>query len=344
MSAFHLTDASGSGPDRARVVSLDSLKVRARRHQTHALHRGERIWHDTDSHVDLWIELLHGYAFEPRAALAFTVTQDFEDDQFTLPRVPLDDIDKLFGLQVQELSIFDSLEERVLTQTRRANTVLIEVDAFHLPDTRSIAYHRAHVKTTIAVDTIDPDARRLGYFHNTGYYVLAGDDYDHLLHRLDAEGAANALYPHVEFVKQAREALTGTALAEACADTLCAHLLRRPEGNPVGRWRAAFPGHVETMLERGEPYAQQYSSNVMRQLGSNFEFLAHYLGWMRKQGFDIPHEARLSAQKIASEAMVLQCKLARALSRQRCDHCEASFDVLERAYERTVPVLAAIVC
>jgi hypothetical protein len=82
----------------------------------------------------------------------------------------------------------------------------------------------------------------------------------------------------------------------------------------------------------------------MRQLGSNFEFLAHYLGWMRKQGFDIPHEAHVSAQKIASESMVLQCKLARALSRQRRDHCEASFDVLERAYERTVPVLAAMVC
>jgi hypothetical protein len=344
MSAFHVTGASGSDPGRARVVRLDSLKVRARRHQTHALHRGERIWHDSDSHVDLWIELLHGYNFEPRAALAFTVTQDFEDDQFTLPRLPLDDIDKLYGLHVQELSIFDSLEERVLTQTRRANTVLIEVDAFYLPDTRAIAYRRAHVKTTIGVDAIDPDARRLGYFHNTGYYVLTGDDYDRVLQRPGTGGVASELFPHVEFVKRAREAPTGTALAEISADTLCAHLLRRPDDNPITRWRAAFPGQVETMLERGEPYTQQYSSNVMRQLGSNFEFLAQYLGWMRKQGFDIPHEAHASAQKIASEAMVLQCKLARALSRQRRDHCDASFDLLERAYEQSVPVLAAIVC
>jgi Domain of unknown function (DUF1839) len=345
MSAFHVTGASGSDGSRARVISLDPLRLRARRHHAHALHRGERIWHDTDGHVDLWIELLHGYGFEPRAALAFTVTQDFEDDQFTLPRLPLDDIDKLYGLQVQELSIFDSLEERALTQTRRANTVLIEVDAFYLPDTRAISYHRAHAKTTIGIDVIDPNARRLGYFHNTGYHLLAGDDYDRVLHRPDGNGAPpDALFPHVEFVKRARPPVMGTALAETSADILCAHLLRRPASNPVSRWRAAFPGHVETMLERGEPYVRDYALNVMRQLGSNFEFLAQYLHWMRKQGFDIPGDAHTAAQKIASESMVLQCRLARSVSRRRRDHCEASFDLLEDAYERVVPTLAGIVC
>lgn len=343
MSAFHVTGVD-SNASRSRVISLDPLQMRARRHHAHALHRGERIWHDTDSQADLWIELLHGYGFEPRAMLAFAVTQDFEDDQFTLPRPPLDDIEKLYGLQVQELSILDSLEERALTQTRRANTVLIEVDAFWLPDTRSISYRRAHAKTTIGIDVIEPDARRLGYFHNTGYHLLDGDDYDHVLHTTpDSHGTAE-IFPHVEFVKRARPALTGTALAETAADILCAHLLRRPEHNPVTRWRAAFDGHIETMLERGEAYAGHYAFNVMRQLGSNFEFLGQYLRWMRKLGFDIPTAAPVAAQKIASESMVLQCRLARSLSRGRRDHCEASFDVLEEAYERVVPVLAAIVC
>jgi hypothetical protein len=344
MSAFHTGNVTGAGSTRSRVVSLDPLRMRAKRHHAHALHRGERIWRDSAGIADLWIELLHGNGLEPRAALAFTVAQDFEDDQFTLGRLPHEDIEKLYGLQVQELSVFDSLEERALVQTRRANTVLVEVDAFFLPDTRALGYHREHAKTTIGIDVIDPDARRLGYFHHDGYHLLDGDDYDGVLKpALQDVHDARALFPHVEFVKRVREPLSGTPLAEVSADLLCAHLLRRPLHNPVSRWRMAFPQHVETMLARGEAYARMYAFNVMHQLGANFELLAHYLQWMRDQGFDIPAQTHASARKLASETMVMQCRLARALSRERRELCEASFDVMEEAYERVVPPLAGIV-
>jgi hypothetical protein len=343
MSAYHTSDVTGSGASRSRVIALDPLRMRARRHHTHALHRGERIWHDGAGLADLWIELLHGKGFEPRAALAFTVAQDFEDDQFTLGRVPPEDIERLYGLQVQELSVFDSLEDRALVQTRRANIVLVEVDAFYLPDTHALSYHREHVKTTIGIDVIDPNARRLGYFHHTGYHLLDGDDYDGVLNAHDADHA-RALFPHVEFVKRVHDAFTGTPLAEASSDLLCAHLLRRPANNPIARWRAAFPEHVDTMLERGASYASLYAHNVMRQLGSNFELLAHYLQWMREQGFDIPLQTHTSARKLASEAMAMQCRLARAVTRGKHDHCDACFDVMEEAYDRVVPPLASIVC
>jgi hypothetical protein len=345
MSAYPTSGAAGSGAGRSRVVALDPLRMRARRHHAHVLHRGERIWQDGTGPIDLWIELLHGNGLEPLAALAYAVAQDFEDDQFTLGRVPPEDIEKLYGLQVQPLSVFDSLEDRALVQTRRANTVLVEVDAFYLPDTRAHTYRRQHAKTTIGIDVIDPHARRLGYFHHTGYHLLDGDDYDGVLKPHDVHQTdTRTLFPHVEFVKRVRDPLTGTPLAEVSADLLCAHLLRRPSSNPVARWRAAFDGHVDTMLERGEAYANLYAFNVMRQLGSNFELLAHYLQWMREQGFDIPVQTHTSARKIASETMVMQCRLARALSHGKHEPCEASFDVLEDAYDRVVPPLANIVC
>ncbi|WP_244815850.1 DUF1839 family protein [Caballeronia sp. Lep1P3] len=344
MSAFHTSGMTSSGVSRSRVVSLDPLRMRAKRHRPHALHRGERIWRDGAGSVDLWIELLHGNAFEPRAALAFTVTQDFEDDQFTLGRIPCEDIEKLYGLQVHELAVFDSFEARALVQTRRANTVLLDTDAFFLPHMRALSYRREHARASIAIDVIDPDARRLGYFHDNGYHLLDGDDYDGVIgtHADTAQG--QVLFPHAEFVKRVREPLSSTALAEVSADLLCAHLLRRPMRNPITRWHAAFPEHVDTMLARGEGYANGYASNVMRQLGANFELLAHYLQWMREQGFDIPVTTLASARKIASEAMVMQCRLARALSRSERDLCEASFVAMEDAYERVVPTLADIVC
>jgi hypothetical protein len=254
--------------------------------------------------------------------------------------VPQEDIERLYGLQVQELSVFDSLEDRAITQTKRDNTVLVEVDAFFLPDAHAQTYRRTHARTTIGIDVIERDARRLGYFHHTGYHLLDGDDYDGVLR---PDTAHPAFYPHAEFVKRARASLGGTALAETSADLLCAHLLRRPAHSPVSAWRRAFAAHLDTLLARDETYASLYAANVVQQFGANFELLAHYLQWMRNQGFDIAPAIALHAQKIASETMVLQCRLAHALTHKRRDACEASFDVLEDAYERTVPALAAII-
>ena len=54
---------------------------------------------------------------------------------------------------------------------------IVEVDAFYLPDTAGTSYRCEHVKTSIGIQALDPEARRLGYFHNAGYYELAGEDF-----------------------------------------------------------------------------------------------------------------------------------------------------------------------
>jgi hypothetical protein len=344
MTPVNLGEVAGANRARARVVHLDPTPLRVRKHQSHALHQGERVWAETNCYVDLWIELLHGYGLDPRAALAFTVTQDFEGDQFTFFKFPLEDLDKLYGLQVQELAIYDSLEDRVRTQTQRGHAVLAEVDAFYLPDTRSTSYRNMHVKTTIGVDYIDPRARRVGYFHNTGYFVLDGEDYDGVFRRSPALASLpDLMFPYVEFSKRVRPPLTGPALAEASADLLVLHLQRRPARNPITQWRAAFPEHLEKILERGEDYFHLYTFNVMRQLGSNFELLSKYLAWLRRQGYDIPEAMPAAAQKIASESMVMQFRLVRSIMRKRRDLCDECFDVLEASYDKVVEPLAALI-
>src|SRR5258708_24544580 len=314
-----------------------------RQHAPHALHQGDRVWQEANCYVDLWIEVLHGFGLDPRAAFGFTVTQDFEGDQFTFFKFPLEDIDRLYGTQVTELAIYDSLEDRVLAQTLRGHTVLVEVDGFYLPNTRATSYRREHPKTTVGIDFIDPAGRRLGYFHNTGYHTLAGEDYDGVFRKLPQFAQPpGLLFPYVEFAKQVRPALEGTALAEASAELLCAHLARRPLRNPITQWRAAFPAHPDMLLERGQPFFHPYSFHLMRQLGANFEFLSKYLLWLTAQGYDIPESIPASAQAIASEAMVMQFRLVRAMARGRRDMCDDCFDVLEAAYDRTLPPLAAL--
>ena len=52
-------------------VAAPAPAARLREHAPHALHQGERVWQETNCYVDLWIELLHGFGFDPRAPLAF---------------------------------------------------------------------------------------------------------------------------------------------------------------------------------------------------------------------------------------------------------------------------------
>src|ERR1700744_4670512 len=229
MTPVNLGEVAGASRERARVVHLDPTPLRVRKHQSHALHQGERVWAETNCYVDLWIELLHGFGLDPRAAFGFTVTQDFEGDQFTFFKFPLEDLERLYGTQVQELAIYDSLEDRVLAQTLRGHTVLVEVDGYYLPNTRATSYRREHPKTTVGIDFIDPDARRLGYFHNTGYHLLDGEDYDGVFRKLPQfQQQPDLLFPYVEFAKQARPALEGTALADASADGRGALVQHRP--------------------------------------------------------------------------------------------------------------------
>ena len=64
--------------------------------------------------------------------------QDFEGDHFTFFKFPLEDLEALFGLAVQELAIYDSVESHTLSQLERGRLVLIEVDSHWLPDARPV--------------------------------------------------------------------------------------------------------------------------------------------------------------------------------------------------------------
>jgi hypothetical protein len=306
------------------------------------LHAVERGWQETNCYVDLWLSLLASRNYDARAALGFTVTQDFEGDQFTFFKFPLHDLDRLYGLNVQELAIFDQLDEHVEQQVARGNVVLVEMDSFYLPDTRATAYRRDHTKTTIGIDRIDRAGGRLGYYHNAGYFTLDGDDYAGVFRKTESLRAdLDVLFPYVEFVKQARPALTGQTLAGASVLRLREHLAARPRNNPITAFRAAFPAHIETLIARGEKYFHLYAFNTLRQVGANFELLGQYVAWLRELGVETSPTIETACKAIAGEAKVLQFRIARAIARRRPDLCNDSFDLLERAYDASVPALAA---
>lgn len=306
------------------------------------LHGETSVWQESNCYMDLWIELLYGWGLDPRAALPFTVAQDFEGDHFTFFKYPQADLEQLFGVVVQESAIYDTLEAHIAEQARRGHTMLVEVDSFYLPDTRATAYRMAHVKTTIGIDAIDPAAQRLAYYHGLGRHAAQGDDYRGLL-RLAPDLAAdgNILFPYVECAKRVRPALEGQALANAVAHRMRHHLGRRPARHPIARWRAEFPAQVEAILARGDAYFHLYGFNLPRQLGANFELLQHGLNWLGEHGYPVPAAVGAAAGTIASECKVLQFRLARAMARHRHDACTDCLDNLEAAYDTALAGLVS---
>ncbi len=315
---------------------FDLLKLDPATWTPQALHSGDRVWLETNCYVDVWVELLPALGHPAEAALAFTVCQDFEGDHFTFFKFPPEDLEALFGLSVQELAIYDTVEAHTLGQLGRGRPVLIEVDSHWLPDTAPTAYRRGHVKTTVAAVALDPAAKTFGYFHNTGYHVLSGADYDGLFR---PSASPETLFPYVEFVKCDGPALAGPALVAASLGLLRGHLLYRPKTNPVVAWRAALPQHLEVLAARDMDYFHLYAFNLPRQLGANFEMLGSYLAWLGENGHAGLAEAAAAARRLAEGAKALQFQLARMANRRKFNPETLNLGSLEDGYDGILSTL-----
>src|SRR5438105_3304465 len=100
-----------------RAVAIPGLDQTA--YQPHALHREAVSWPETNCYVDMWIEVLHALRLDPAAMLSFTFLADFEGDQWTFLKPSADCLSMLYGIEVQELDIWDSLSKQVFEQLSR---------------------------------------------------------------------------------------------------------------------------------------------------------------------------------------------------------------------------------
>jgi Domain of unknown function (DUF1839) len=303
-------------------------------HQPHALHTEDRHWPQTNCYIDLWVELLHSKGFEPLAGLGFTVTQDYEGDHFTFSKYQVEDLEVIYGLAVQEMAIYDRLETHLVEQVRRGQITLVEVDGWFLPDTRGLTYRNEHGKTTIGVHHIDPVARHLTYFHNSGFYTLEDENYDGIFASRPTQ--PNILPPYVEFVRSRAPALRGDALLAVSLDRFRLHLSRRPLLNPVSIWRQDFDAHLEMLFTRTPAFFHQYAFNLNRQLGMNWELLGSYLRWLGEQGQTGWDSIAADCTQMAEDAKTLQFRMARLISRKRHDPCTELLDQLESGWQRIV--------
>ncbi len=283
----------------------------------HRIHVQERDWAETNCYVDIWIELLHALGHEPVAAMPYTLAIDFEGDQWTFFKFPLADLYDLYGIDVQELAIWQPLVQHIEQQVALGKPVLVELDSYYLPDTAGTAYKMAHVKSTVAVIEIDVKRNHLGYFHGQGYYHLDGDDFIDVF-RLRGEPDPAVLSPYVEIAKLRHVAkLDASQLLDVSLRLLTKQLKLLPANNPFHCFKEKFEEDLKWLMDENMDTFHQYSFTTFRQFGACYELAATYLEWLSRQGVADLVETRENIKSISETSKFYQFQLARAMSRKK---------------------------
>ena len=264
----------------------------------HPVHGEGRNYPETNCYTDTLVELLHAHGLEPLAGLGHLVRTDFEGDQFTFFKMPQQDLELGFGVDIHEMQPVGSLPDQFAAQLAAGNTMTAELDSFYLPDVAATDYRRNHVKTTVAVEAIDQDGERLRYFHNQGLHELSGEDYRGVF-RLDG-AAPEVLPPYLELVR--------FGVAEPDPDhpreALRYHLRLRPAENPFTRFGARLQEDLPRLLEGDLEDFHAYAFATVRMAGAAFELLQAHAEWLLGEPVE-------PLDRIVEGAKVLSFRLAR---------------------------------
>lgn len=258
-----------------KVLDLDATAYRR-----HMLHAEDRAWVEKNCYVDIWIEVVHALGCEPLAMLPFTAALDFEGDQWTFYKPPHGELWDLYGIDVQEMTCWRPLIEHAQEHLAAGKLISTEADAWWMPDTSGTDYRTQHTKSTIVLNDLDVDARRLGYWHNAGYFTLEGEDFAQTF-RLDREPDPAFMPFYAELVRIDRVVRRSEAELRAMSKLLLArHVARRPRTNPVVRFGERFASDLPGLREKGLGHYHAWAFATVRQLGSAAELMACYLRWL----------------------------------------------------------------
>jgi len=289
----------------------------AAHYQPHRLHGEDAVWLEKNCYGDLWIELVHALGFEPLAMLPFTLAVDFEGDQWTFFKPPLEELRDLYGIDVQELTVWRPLLEHAVEHLGAGKFICTEADAFWLPDTQATDYRRQHTKTSIVLANLDVRGQWLGYFHNAGYFELSGEDFAKVF-RIGQPADPTFMPLFAELIRVDR--LVRRAPRELAASSfglLQKHFARRPQRNPFTRFGARLAQDFPGMQAAGLARYHAWAFAGVRQAGAAFELAAEHLRWLA--GFGHPGLAKAAGcfDTIAQGNKALILKGARAVNAGR---------------------------
>ncbi|MEE9386243.1 MAG: DUF1839 family protein [Nannocystaceae bacterium] len=121
------------------ISDLNIFRLGASTYKPHPLHSGSRDWLESNCYIDVYIEMLHALEMEVYACLSFCISSTFEGDQWTFFKPPLAELRSLYGLEINELTLWRPLLDHVVEQSSRQCIVIPELDSgkFSAPHRRT---------------------------------------------------------------------------------------------------------------------------------------------------------------------------------------------------------------
>ncbi len=254
-----------------QVLDLDPAS-----YAPHWLHGDDRLWRETNCATDLWIETLHALGRDPILGLGFTLGGDFDGEQWQMFTYPPETLRRIYGIVTDELNTWRPLSEHVEAHLRLGHLVVVDVDAFYLPDTVGLTYRTSHQKTSVMVQLFDVERRRLGYFHNTGYYELEGADFDGIF-GVDHSSTSERLPPYAMVVRFDGARPSEAEARERALRLGLEHLEHRSTANPLIEMQKQLEEDLPWLRELGLEAFHRYAFGSLRQCGANAELAADYL-------------------------------------------------------------------
>jgi hypothetical protein len=317
-------------------MGMKVLDLDASAYKRHSLHAEDRLWVEKNCYVDIWIEVIHALGCEPVAMLPFVAALDFEGDQWTFYKPPHGELYDLYGIDVQEMNCWRPLLEHAVEHLAAGKLISTEADAWWMPDTSGTDYRTQHTKSTIVLNDLDVDARRLGYFHNAGYFTLEGEDFAQTF-RLDREPDPAFMPFYAEIVRFDRIARRPDAELKAMSRPLLArHIARRPRTNPVPRFGERFVRDLPALRDKGLAHYHAWAFATVRQLGSAAELMALYLRWLDASAYAPAIEAY---DALSSGAKSFILKAARAVMSKKPFDPAPTFSEWAQHWDRAMSAL-----
>ena len=296
------------------------------------LHSETCAWVEKNCYIDVWIELLHSLGLEPAAALSMTLAVDFLGDQWTFFKPPHNELRELYGLDVQELTVWRSLLEHAQEHLAAGRLISTEADAFWLPDTAGTDYQRQHTKTTVLLVDLNLPRQRLGYFHNTGYYELEGEDFRQTF-RLGVEPDPSFMPLYAELVDiDQLIRRTSEELRALAKGHLLQHLAHLPHANPLRRFQQRFAQELPALQQNELSHYHRWAFATIRQLGAAFELAASHVKWAWSTDDTDANQAVASFELVAQRSKALILKAARAVNSGRPLDATPLFDEMAEAW------------
>jgi hypothetical protein len=203
-----------------------------------------------------------------------------------------------------------------------------------LPDTSGTDYRHQHTKSTIVLNDLDVAARKLGYWHNAGYFTLEGEDFARTF-RLDTEPDPAFMPLFAEFIRIDRKVIRPAEELKAMAKLLLAkHLARTPVDSPIRRFAARFAKDLPDLQARGLANYHAWAFATVRQLGAAAELLARHLDWAGGSPVAIA-----AADQVSQGAKTFILKAARAVHSNKPFDPRATLEEWAVAWDSAIAAL-----